>query len=216
MTATRLARRLDGAMLGGIASGLADRYDFDVTVVRVAAVLLAFATGGLVVVGYLLLWLLLPAAPATPATPLEGAATEQASDDGKTSPRRDLNEVVEAARIVAENLARAAREATDAAQAAAKELAELASRAARTTTAAIDLEPPPEPATEATATIEPDEDAPTVEEQAVGDSEESAESTESSAESYAWGDDEQDDAPKEAEAEAPEAKDEPDDEAKTE
>lgn len=220
MTATRLARRLDGAMLGGIASGLADRYDFDVTVVRVAAVLLAFATGGLVVVGYLLLWLLLPAAPATPATPLEGAATEQASDDGKTSPRRDLDEVVEAARIVAENLARAAREATDAAQAAAKELAELASRAARTTTAAIDLEPPPEPATEATATIEPDEDAPTVEEQAAGDGEESVEeageSTESSAESYAWGDDEQDDAPKEAEAEAPEAKDEPDDEAKTE
>ena len=191
MTATPLARRLDGAMLGGIASGLADRYDFDVTVVRVAAVLLAFATGGLVVVGYLLLWLLLPTAPS------EGAATEQASHDGEPAPRSDLDEVVEAARVVADNLARAAREATEAAQAAAKELAELASRAARTTTATIDPEPP------ATAT-EPDEDAPTVEGEAADESaEESTESSASSAtESYAWGDGEQDDAPEEGETAA--------------
>ncbi len=113
MTATPLARRLDGAMLGGVASGLAGRYDFDVTVVRVAAVLLAFATGGLAVPAYLLLWLLLPTAPAAPATPgapPASAPAEQASHDGDRTPRSELDEVVEAARVVADNLARAADE----------------------------------------------------------------------------------------------------------
>ena len=209
MTAARLARQLDGAMLGGVANGLAGRYDFDVTVVRVAAVLLAFATGGLVVVAYLLLWLLLPAAPAEPATPSEDTPTDQASRDAEPAIRRDLDEVVDATRVVADNLARAAREATEAAQAAAKELAALASRAARTTTATID----PEPATEATAD-EDVEDAPTAEEGATDESERGGEESEetvepsaadpppsSSTESYAWGDGEQGDASEEAEGE---------------
>ncbi len=189
MTATALARRLDGAMLGGVASGLADRYAFDVTVVRVAVVLLAFATGGLAIIGYLLLWLLLPAAPATPA----GGPAEQASHDGETTPRGDLDEVVEAARIVADNLTRAAREATDAAQTAAKELAELASRATR----AASREPSPA----ATATVAPDEGSPTVEEEETA-TESAEEAAESSAESYAWGDVEQGDTPEEGETAA--------------
>jgi phage shock protein PspC (stress-responsive transcriptional regulator) len=66
----RLRRSRTRRMLGGVAGGLAERYDVDVALVRVAFVVLACAWGaGLVV--YLALWALVPAAPSDGATATE-------------------------------------------------------------------------------------------------------------------------------------------------
>ena len=51
-------------MVGGVASGLAARTGFDVTVVRLVFVLVTVASSGLGAVGYVLAWLVVPAAGA--------------------------------------------------------------------------------------------------------------------------------------------------------
>jgi len=57
---TRLLRRSgDGAMLAGVAAGLAAHFDFDVTLVRIAIVALSFF-GGAGVPLYIAAWLLIP------------------------------------------------------------------------------------------------------------------------------------------------------------
>ena len=55
----RLHRGLRGRMVAGVASGLADYFDVDPTIVRVGFVALAFV-GGLAVPLYLAGWLLIP------------------------------------------------------------------------------------------------------------------------------------------------------------
>ncbi|MGO8869888.1 MAG: PspC domain-containing protein [Acidimicrobiales bacterium] len=55
----RLHRRRDGRMLAGVAAGLADYFDIDPTLVRIAFVVLA-VVGGLAVPLYLAGWLLIP------------------------------------------------------------------------------------------------------------------------------------------------------------
>ncbi|HEX4126001.1 MAG TPA: PspC domain-containing protein [Acidimicrobiales bacterium] len=55
----RLHRAGQGRMLAGVASGLADFFDVDPTIVRIAFVALAFL-GGLAVPLYLAGWLLIP------------------------------------------------------------------------------------------------------------------------------------------------------------
>jgi phage shock protein C len=55
----RLSRRRDGRMLAGVCGGLADWFDVDPTLVRVAFAVLG-ALGGLAVPIYLAAWLLIP------------------------------------------------------------------------------------------------------------------------------------------------------------
>ncbi|HET8994464.1 MULTISPECIES: PspC domain-containing protein [unclassified Rhodococcus (in: high G+C Gram-positive bacteria)] len=55
----RLQRRVGGRVVGGVAGGLADHLDIDVTKVRVAFTVLA-ALGGLGIVAYGLLWMFVP------------------------------------------------------------------------------------------------------------------------------------------------------------
>jgi phage shock protein PspC (stress-responsive transcriptional regulator) len=55
----RLHRGVRGRMVAGVASGLADYFDVDPTIVRVGFVALAFV-GGLAVPLYLAGWLLIP------------------------------------------------------------------------------------------------------------------------------------------------------------
>ena len=57
--ADRLSRRRDGRMLAGVAGGLADWFDVDPTLVRVAFAALT-VLGGLAVPLYLAAWLLIP------------------------------------------------------------------------------------------------------------------------------------------------------------
>jgi phage shock protein C len=56
----RLTRPLVGKKLAGVCQGLAMRYGWDVTLIRVIAVLLSVAAFPFGVIAYLLLWVLMP------------------------------------------------------------------------------------------------------------------------------------------------------------
>lgn len=60
-----MRRRQDHRILAGVAAGVAARTGIDVTAVRVLFVVIALASGGLGVVGYILAWLFVPVAGAT-------------------------------------------------------------------------------------------------------------------------------------------------------
>ena len=62
----RLVRRADGQMLSGVAAGLSDYLDVDVTLVRAGFVVLALM-GGLGVPLYVAGWLLMPPGDAGPS-----------------------------------------------------------------------------------------------------------------------------------------------------
>jgi phage shock protein PspC (stress-responsive transcriptional regulator) len=71
LTAARLQLVSEGAVIGGLCQGLARYFGLDVTLVRILAIVLLFATGGTMVVVYLVLLLLLPyAAPVSGAPPI--------------------------------------------------------------------------------------------------------------------------------------------------
>jgi phage shock protein PspC (stress-responsive transcriptional regulator) len=59
-TRRRLKRSGDGALLAGICAGIARRLDIDPVLVRIATVVLTVATGGLAILAYGLLWVILP------------------------------------------------------------------------------------------------------------------------------------------------------------
>jgi len=60
----RLYRGKD-VMLGGVASGLAEYFDLDPTIVRLLFVLIGFVSGGFpAVLVYLVLWAIMPRNPA--------------------------------------------------------------------------------------------------------------------------------------------------------
>jgi phage shock protein PspC (stress-responsive transcriptional regulator) len=58
----RLERRPDEGMIAGVAAGIADRYDIDVTLVRLGFVALCFFSAGAALVGYLIAAVIMPAA----------------------------------------------------------------------------------------------------------------------------------------------------------
>jgi len=58
----------EGAMISGVCQGLARYFGLDVTLLRVAAVLLLFVSGGAMILVYLILMLLLPFAPREPGS----------------------------------------------------------------------------------------------------------------------------------------------------
>ena len=70
-------RDLDHRMFGGVCAGVASRYEYDVTRVRVFTVAVALITAGVGGLFYVVLWLLLPAA-ATPASPAMATAVATA------------------------------------------------------------------------------------------------------------------------------------------
>lgn len=64
MDTKRLYRGKD-AMLGGVASGLADYFNLDPTIVRLLFVLIGFVSGGFpAALVYLVLWAIMPRNPA--------------------------------------------------------------------------------------------------------------------------------------------------------
>src|SRR5262249_43701842 len=63
----RLVRRTDDRILGGVASGIADHFGVEPLVVRLAFLVAAFV-GGIGVIAYVAMWVVVPSAPAT-ATP---------------------------------------------------------------------------------------------------------------------------------------------------
>lgn len=69
--ADRLYRSRDDRMLAGVAAGVAELLDTDVSIIRVVWVLLAFVTGGLALIAYIVMAIVVPERP-------EGLPTERA------------------------------------------------------------------------------------------------------------------------------------------
>ncbi|GMU41888.1 MAG: hypothetical protein AMXMBFR23_27540 [Chloroflexota bacterium] len=122
-TTTRLMRDLDQRMIGGVCAGIARRYEWDPTLVRVAVVLAAVISGGIVLVAYLAAWVVMPA-----GTDTEAGVTPALKDEFRDAGER----AAESARIIA----RAAKQA-------ATEIADVARRPAPAGTAATAAAPAP-------------------------------------------------------------------------
>jgi phage shock protein C len=56
----RLYRSRTERMISGVSGGIAEYFDIDAVIVRLAWVLLTFLSGGVLALGYLLLWILVP------------------------------------------------------------------------------------------------------------------------------------------------------------
>ena len=74
--ATRLIRPRAERMIAGVCQGLANSYAWDVTWVRVIAVLLAIFGGGIGLIAYIVFWIVMPEEPLpmpqAPAWPPQG------------------------------------------------------------------------------------------------------------------------------------------------
>jgi phage shock protein C len=74
----RLYRSRTDSVLGGVCGGIADYLDVDPSIVRIIWAVLGIVTGGVFVVLYIVMWIVVPEAPefpaATPGAEAEGAA----------------------------------------------------------------------------------------------------------------------------------------------
>ncbi|MBE3578258.1 MAG: PspC domain-containing protein [Limnochordales bacterium] len=62
----RLYRKRQGSMLAGVAAGLADYFQLDVSLVRLLIILLTVLSAGAGIVGYILAWIIVPEEPDAP------------------------------------------------------------------------------------------------------------------------------------------------------
>jgi phage shock protein C len=93
MNGRRLYRSERERMLGGVAGGLADYFDLDPSLVRVAWAVLIVASGGLFLLVYIVMWFVVPEAPPGYAgasswsspTPRTDAAAETAEPRGSSA-----------------------------------------------------------------------------------------------------------------------------------
>jgi phage shock protein C len=65
----QLRRSRTDRMLGGVCGGFARYFGMDPVAARVLYVLLTFVTGGALVLGYVIFWILMPEEPAVAAAP---------------------------------------------------------------------------------------------------------------------------------------------------
>lgn len=106
-TTTRLMRDLDQRMIAGVCAGIARRYEWDPTLVRVAVVLAAVISGGIVLVAYLAAWIIMPA-----GTDAEAGVAPALKDEFRDAGER----AAESARIIARAAKQAATEIADVAR----------------------------------------------------------------------------------------------------
>jgi phage shock protein C len=89
----RLYRSRRDSVLGGVAGGVADYFDMDPSIVRVVWAVLALVTGGIFLVLYIVMWIVVPegpsaatvaraAAPDGSAPPAEPGSAPPATDTG--------------------------------------------------------------------------------------------------------------------------------------
>lgn len=71
----RLYRSRTDTVLGGVAAGVAEYLDVDPAIVRIIWAILAIATGGIFVLVYIVMWVVVPEAPRGAGMPPPGAAT---------------------------------------------------------------------------------------------------------------------------------------------
>jgi phage shock protein C len=88
-TGPRRLTRSHDRMLGGVAGGLADYFDFDPTVMRLLVVLAALLSGGVVIIAYIVMWIVIPEAPTTPTSGSGGTGDGAANAAGVTEVHHD-------------------------------------------------------------------------------------------------------------------------------
>jgi phage shock protein PspC (stress-responsive transcriptional regulator) len=92
----RLYRSRTDSVLGGVAGGVADYFDMDPSIVRVAWAVLALVTGGIFLVLYIVMWIVVPEGPSA-ATVARAAAHDGADapappdDESGTPPMADAS-----------------------------------------------------------------------------------------------------------------------------
>lgn len=104
MATNRIYRDTEHAMLGGVCAGIANRFDTDPTLVRIATIIIAIATAAIpVALIYLVLWIIVPAGH-------EEAAHRPSRDELAEELRDASSRVTEAARILGRSAKQAASE----------------------------------------------------------------------------------------------------------
>lgn len=122
MAAHRLTREKNGSMLGGVCAGIAATYHIDVTLVRIAFVVLTIATSGLGVLFYIAAWLVMPRADhgSLSASEIARANMDDVVDTAKRRAaglrRTSLDDVASNARRAGQDLRRAASTAAQGAR----------------------------------------------------------------------------------------------------
>jgi phage shock protein PspC (stress-responsive transcriptional regulator) len=85
----RLYRSRHDSVLGGVAGGVADYLDVDPSVVRIVWAILALVTGGIFLVLYIVMWIVVPEAPDVAPAPPGVAGMPGATDAAGTMPAGD-------------------------------------------------------------------------------------------------------------------------------
>ena len=85
-----LYRKREGAVIGGVCIGIADKYSIDLLLIRIAALILLFFTGGLLGAVYLVLWAVLPASDSDTTIKEELVDKVQELNLGANSVRKPL------------------------------------------------------------------------------------------------------------------------------
>ncbi len=87
----RLYRSTDERVLAGVAGGVAEYFDLDPALVRVAWALLIIASGGIFLLLYLVMWFVVPEAPPGmySGQPWPPVAADQPTEAGEGSPETD-------------------------------------------------------------------------------------------------------------------------------
>ena len=83
----RLYRSRRDSILGGVAGGVADYFDMDPSIVRIVWVVLALVTGGIFLVLYIVMWIVVPEGPSA-------ATVAQAAAPGAAPPAEPGSEAV--------------------------------------------------------------------------------------------------------------------------
>ena len=76
----RLYRSRTDSVLGGVAGGVAEYLDADPSIVRVIWAILAIVTGGIFVVVYFVMWIVVPEGPTAAPAPAPAAESSESGD----------------------------------------------------------------------------------------------------------------------------------------
>lgn len=82
----KLYRSRSDRMISGVCAGIAEHFEIDPTLVRMAAVILAIATFGTAVVAYVIMAIVIPEEPLAPSDGSGFAMTTQPGDSAPTPP----------------------------------------------------------------------------------------------------------------------------------
>lgn len=90
MPSKRLYRSREHAMIGGVCAGIAEYFDTDPSLIRLALVLLFFA-GGVGILAYIVAWIIVPQKPLITATASAATTPEEPATMTQTDSVEEVN-----------------------------------------------------------------------------------------------------------------------------